>query len=144
MCSMTIVFSDASCDEVDAEIVARMEHVDGWQDPHNQGIYSLLNYTTGSREIKGSRITGDEKYTDLFMFELSEHGGQSCELSACSESQVLSVLDYSTNYCNLRSLYCNESDGCPVVNSDLQYEESYVDCGQREDEKCISSRETGT
>mmetsp|Transcript_8097 Transcript_8097/g.9444 ORF Transcript_8097/g.9444 Transcript_8097/m.9444 type:complete len:181 (-) Transcript_8097:268-810(-) len=142
-CAMTVEFPHASCEDVNAEIVARMLRVDGWQDPHNQGTYSLLNYSSGLGKIEGSRITGDELYTDLFVFELIE-SGQGCQLHACSESQVRSVVDYSTNYCNLRSLYCNQSDSCPIITLNLEYEEVYVDCGQRTVEKCISTRENET
>jgi len=146
-CAMDVVFPYTNCDVVQAEIVARMMGVDGWEDPHNLGSYSPAPIKSGEyisdglRTIWGSRITGDGKYTDVFGFTLSENEGKDgCRLSACSESQVHSRVDYSTNYCNLRSLYCNTIDGCPIVESDLQYEEAYVDCEQREKELCIHRR----
>ena len=43
----------------------------------------------------------------------------SCVIDACSESQVLSVYDYSTNYCNLYNLYCGKADGCTPVLHDF-------------------------
>lgn len=54
-------------------------------------------------------------------------------VSACSESQVTSVVDYSTNYCNLHSLYCNSSSGCPTAGKDLTYTEKYSSCSQHDD-----------
>merc|ERR1711907_574752 len=38
-------------------------------------------------------------------------------IEACSESQVFSIGDGGTNYCDLKMLYCGSKDGChPVVN----------------------------
>lgn len=69
----------------------------------------------------GSRTTGDGKYTDLFKMSLAPTHEGKCLLTACSESQVTSVIDYSTNFCNLHNLYANSSalsftermDNCP-------------------------------
>ena len=89
--------------------------------------------------IKGSRATGNQKYTDLFAFSLSESKSSGCLVQACSKSQVTSVLDFSTNYCNLRNLYCNRSDGCVPLTpgGDLEYEEEYTSCKQNEKSNCI-------
>jgi len=145
-CDMTIYFpsSFTTCDVVQAEIVARLKGTGGWGDPHNQGTYTLLESTSpspldGSSMVRGSRETGDGKYTDKFGFNLiPSKDGEGCEMSGCSESQVLSILDMSTNYCNLRSLYCNSSDGCNVVSSELDYTEKYLNCWQRHAENCIA------
>jgi len=135
---MTISFASASCDVVQKEIVARLQGTDGWQDPHNRGTYALLETGSSPLTIRGSRVTGNGKYTDKFGFDLvSIDGGKGCELSGCSQSQVFSVLDASTNYCNLRSLYCNLSDGCKNVNTNLVYKEKYLNCWQRKAENCI-------
>mmetsp|Transcript_9937 Transcript_9937/g.29219 ORF Transcript_9937/g.29219 Transcript_9937/m.29219 type:complete len:85 (-) Transcript_9937:111-365(-) len=57
-----------------------------------------------------------------FAFAAQEDG--SCEVSACSESQVFSIADFSTNYCNLHDLYCGTEDGCAMVTTeDLTYTE---------------------
>lgn len=147
-CSMTIYFPKTSCVIIRDEIVSRMRGEKGWIDPHNQGTYTLLNTPcekddkTCSNEdlemVEGSRLTGDGKYTDLFNFGFSDYGEGGCEVSACSESQVKSIKDFSTNYCTLRNLYCNSSDGCNIVNSDfLEYSESYSNCLQRTAELCI-------
>ena len=49
-----------------------------------------------------------------------------------------SVLDYSTNYCNLHSLYCSFADGCPTVGGDLTYTEDFNSCKQHDD-VCVAS-----
>lgn len=90
---------------------------------------------TNSTALEGQRVTGDGKYTDKFDFNFSESGieTQSCTVEACSESQVNSVVDYSTNYCNLNNLYCSSKDGCAPINYDLDYKETYVACSQHDD-----------
>mmetsp|Transcript_9967 Transcript_9967/g.12571 ORF Transcript_9967/g.12571 Transcript_9967/m.12571 type:complete len:227 (+) Transcript_9967:123-803(+) len=142
-CSMIITFPRPTpCNEVLTEITSRMNGENGWTDPHNQGTYTILNTIVNDEEqmtqITGSRVTGDGKYTDMFIFTLEEDVGGGCILSGCSESQVFSVLDFSTNYCNLRNLYCNsKDDGCPISKYNLSYEETYVDCWQRDATKCV-------
>ena len=59
------------------------------------GGHTIIDDTAGS----SSRFTG-------------------CTIEACSESQVSSVLDYGTNYCNLKMLYCGSADGCKPVMHD--------------------------
>jgi hypothetical protein len=77
----------------------------------------------------GSRTTGDERYTDKFKIMLAPAHSGGCTMSACSESQVFSVLDYSTNYCNLFNLYGNAS-------SPLTFAEHLDSCGQHDKDKC--------
>merc|ERR1712083_1276145 len=43
----------------------------------------------------------------------------SCKILACSESQGTSVGDFSTNYCDIRNLYCGSADGCTAVEHDF-------------------------
>ena len=137
-CEMTVKFSN-SCSEVAAEMFARVDS-DSWVDPHNGGTYTLE--TSGySTMITGTRKTGDGKYMDKFDFDLqSSRDDKSCSVTACSESQVTSVLDGSTNYCNLHSLYCNSADGCPTIGSELSYTETYSSCSQH-DNVCVASKE---
>ena len=55
--------------------------------------------------------------------------GASCFTQMCSESQVFSIGDFDTNYCNLRNVYCNVADGCELSDGiDLEYEETFVEC----------------
>jgi len=145
-CDMVVTFPSelTNCAVVQTEIVARLKGDNGWQDPHNQGTYTLLESTSpssadGASMVRGSRVTGDGKYTDQFGFHLVPNkDGKGCEMSGCSESQVFSILDMSTNYCNLRSLYCNTSDGCDVVGTKLVYTEKYMNCWQRKADNCIA------
>merc|ERR1712228_570695 len=111
----------ASCDDVKAEITARANAEGGWKDPHNGGIYSVL---TSDAIIKTQRTTnpatsvGGQVYTDKQNFELTEVDGK-CQIKACSESQGTSVGDFSTNYCDIRNLYCGSADGCTAVHNDF-------------------------
>jgi hypothetical protein len=127
-CEMGVQFSN-SCDEVRAEIVGRIQSPT-WTDPHNGGTYSLVS--SNASYVSGTRLTGDKKYTDKFDFIFSA-SGTSCKVEACSESQVFSMIDYSTNYCNLHDLYCSSTDGCPTVGKELSYTETYSSCSQHDD-----------
>mmetsp|Transcript_21063 Transcript_21063/g.37795 ORF Transcript_21063/g.37795 Transcript_21063/m.37795 type:complete len:189 (-) Transcript_21063:121-687(-) len=146
-CAMTVSFPSNTCNQVKLEMISRMTNAD-WIDPHNRGKYTLHDANDNGDDmsfIRGSRITGNGQYTDKFMLTFNPgESDDSCQLVACSQSQVFSVLDYSTNYCNLRNLYCSEGDGCvnanAVENTDLAgYVEEYVDCNQNAKRKCIVS-----
>jgi len=134
-CEMEASFTD-SCETVQTEMIARANGENGWVDPHNGGTYSFTSTT--STDIAGTRTTGDGKYTDKYDFHF-EADGSGCKVSACSESQVNSVLDYSTNYCNLHSLYCSSADGCPSAGTDLTYKESFNSCSQHDD-VCVATQ----
>ena len=138
-CEMTVTFPHSTCQEVREEIFGRIAGERNWADPHNGGTYTLLS--SNSNTLQGSRRTGDDKYTDLFQLNFdSSNTENSCIVNACSESQVTSVLDYSTNYCNLHSLYCNaDGDGCPIVQHELQYKEDFKNCRQHEATKCLAN-----
>jgi len=131
---MGVVFQN-SCPEVVAEITGRVSSAD-WSDPHNGGTYTIT--ASSDTSIAGQRVTGDEKYTDKFDFSLTAGDG-TCTVEACSESQVNSIKDYSTNYCNLHSLYCNSADGCSTVGTELTYAESYSSCSQH-DNVCVAKK----
>jgi hypothetical protein len=140
-CAMTVKF-DQPCDVVRREMEGRIQSTT-WVDPHNQGTYTISDSSSEGR-IEVSRLTGDKRFTDKMAIEFDstgDKGGQGrCTVRACSTSQVTSILDFSTNYCNLRNLYCNsETDGCPVFQHELTYQEKYDNCWQRTVEKCISS-----
>ena len=133
-CKMSIDFKEP-CHIVQSEINLRLTS-ESFVDPHNGGKYSQISSQEGA--VKGSRLTANGKWTDLLDFSfISTNEGSTCTVTACSESQVFSILDFSTNYCNLRNLYCNSSDGCSPVQYDLTYEESYVSCGQNKKQNCI-------
>ena len=102
-----------SCSVVATEIMARVNGESSWVDPHNGGTYACDSSScpTDGSVLNLRRRTGDDRYTDKFDFHFTAQG-TGCRLQGCSESQVNSYLDMSTNYCNLRVLYCGSLDGC--------------------------------
>eukprot|EP00746_Dinoflagellata_sp_MGD_P069528 gnl/MRDRNA2_/MRDRNA2_28470_c0_seq1.p1 gnl/MRDRNA2_/MRDRNA2_28470_c0~~gnl/MRDRNA2_/MRDRNA2_28470_c0_seq1.p1 ORF type:complete len:270 (+),score=48.59 gnl/MRDRNA2_/MRDRNA2_28470_c0_seq1:90-899(+) len=136
-CQVTVNFPNTQCAIVQEEVEARIEAQNGWKDPHNHGSYSNRLPPTSSL-IQGKRITGDSHhYEDHFNLAF-EQSGADCKLSGCSESQVTSILDFSTNYCNMHDLYCGSQDNCPVVKSDLKgYIETFGSCRQHDSTNCI-------
>merc|ERR1712194_939414 len=118
-----------SCDKVISEMLARVhgEDTGAWQDPHNHGTY-LEEQDSPKDQLNFMRVTGDQKYTDKMRFTFAdasdENGGAQCEVSGCSESQGFSFLDFSTNYCDLRNLYCGEDEGCTPVGDSFKIEET--------------------
>jgi len=121
--------ADASCSDVLAEMKARVGGQNGWVDPHNGGIYSVLSSTDSQlntqRTTNPKKSVGGKLYTDKQTFTLTEQG-QKCRIDACSESQGFSVGDFSTNYCDMRNLYCGSADGCQTVTKDFSVEESKI------------------
>ena len=83
----TTVRFDAPCKTVKGEVLARIAGKNGWVDPHNAGTYELTS-SVGD-VVAADHVTGDGKYTDKlrFMFENAD-GGDDCEVSGCSVSQV--------------------------------------------------------
>ena len=105
-----------NCTAFADEIKARVDGQYGaWHDPHNNGTYTIDSFSDSS--IALHRTTGNGKYTDKMVFTLTSQGA-ACGFEACSESQVTSVSDFSTNYCNMRMLYCGSGDGCKPVAFD--------------------------
>lgn len=98
-----------SCSEVMDEMKLRVagQASGAWVDPHNRGVYTIKSQSDS--EMSLSHLTGNKKYTDQLLFTFSEANG-GCTVTGCSESQVTSVLDMSTNYCNLHDLYCSDSE----------------------------------
>ena len=85
-----------------------------WHDPHNGGQYSLLQNSSSRLDLQ--RVTGNKLFTDKMILEFMPVLS-TCKVTGCSESQIFSLADASTNYCNLRNLYCGKADGCqPVVH----------------------------
>ena len=83
----TTVRFDAPCKTVKSEVLARIAGKNGWTDPHNAGTYELES-SVGD-VVAAMHTTGNGKYTDKlrFMFENAD-GGDDCEVSGCSVSQV--------------------------------------------------------
>ncbi len=123
-CSMEVKF-EQSCSVVKREVEARITGVNGWIDPKTKpGTYRLTGNTTSSTAF--SRTTGDGQYTDKVTVAYSESSG--CAAVFCSESQVFSIGDYDTNYCNSWNLYCNSGQTCNVVYDNLSFAERLQDC----------------
>merc|ERR1712100_365647 len=114
------VQADAACDVVQAEIEARASG--NWVDPHNGGVYSVLSSSNGlintQRTTNPATSVGGVVYTDKQTFELTAVDG-GCQIKGCSESQGTSVGDFSTNYCDMRNLYCDSGDGCATASNDF-------------------------
>merc|ERR1712232_494196 len=100
----------------------------GWTDPHNGGIYSLLSSSHGTlntqRTTNPQTSVGGKLYTDKQTFTFKSSGDGGCEIQGCSESQGFSIGDFSTNYCDIRNLYCGSADGCSPVKKDFTTVES--------------------
>jgi len=132
----------ASCADVKAEIEARTSGQNGWVDPHNGGIYSILSSSDAQvatkRTTNPKHSVGGQVYTDKQIFTLAANG-DSCDISACSESQGASLKDFSTNYCDIRNLYCGSADGCKTVKHDFPSSQSSVTAssGQSDFSACI-------
>ena len=132
-CEVTISFQN-SCSEVQAEINARINGQGaGWTDPHNNGTYSILSAADDLYQLQ--RLTGNEKYTDKINFGFDAKSESECEVSACSESQVYSIGDAGTNFCNSFDLYCNE-EGCHSFTK-LTYEYTTGKCTECSPNKCL-------
>lgn len=109
-----------------------------WRDPHNAGNYTLIANPNGFPSTwEFSRITGDLKYTDLINFDVSVYNNAQCKIEACSESQVFSIGDYGTNFCNMHDLYCTEA-GCNPFTK-LLYDESVGKCTDAELAVCVAA-----
>ena len=84
-------------------------------------------------QIEGQRLTGKAPhYKDLFDFTFVDDRDQ-CAFTACSVAQTTSVIDFSTNYCNLHNLYCGSGSRCKPVSHDFSSKETYPFCNQRDD-----------
>jgi len=141
---LDVTFSSNSCEEVKTVIVNRANGSQNgqWVDPHNKGKYTVLSNDGDTVELQ--RETGNGKYTDKMTFTLTT-SGEGCAVFACSESQVTSVKDFSTNYCNLHDLYCSDA-GCNALAGEtaLSYDEKITECssGQHSSSDCYQTTTT--
>jgi hypothetical protein len=129
-CEVTITF-DNTCDAVYNEMMSRVnDQYNNWHDPHNNGTYIITE--SSSKEISLDRKTGDGSgYTDKVLYTLTPSSTNGCDVTGCSESQVFSIGDYGTNYCNVRNLYA-----APFVSTTLTYTESVLKCTQSTPSAC--------
>jgi hypothetical protein len=132
-CQISVTFEN-SCDSVRTEVISRVDgQYDAWHDPHNNGTYTITMKSL--EEIDLERLTGDKKYTDKIIFTFTDTGPSSCSVDACSQSQVTSILDFSTNYCNMHDLYCSD-EGCHPLTK-LSYVEKTSKCTQSDASSCL-------
>mmetsp|Transcript_12152 Transcript_12152/g.27492 ORF Transcript_12152/g.27492 Transcript_12152/m.27492 type:complete len:183 (+) Transcript_12152:140-688(+) len=144
-----VVEASASCDTVKGEIKARISGTDGWVDPHNAGVYSLLEEKDGQlstqRTTNPKTAIGGKVYTDkqIFTFKATGEGNSQCQIEACSESQGMSVYDANTNYCDLHNLYCSDAV-CKAITA-FDTKESSVSprfgSGGADPSKCVPATE---
>lgn len=114
-CNLTTDFSN-SCGDVQREISQRVSgQSNKWHDPHNNGSYYFVGTQTKEKySLERVSGTGSKvKYTDSIelSFEPSQND-EKCRLSAKSSSQVFSILDFGTNFCNINNLYCSDNKAC--------------------------------
>merc|ERR1712086_80977 len=132
---LTVAFT-SNCDDVKTEINRRVagSQSGAWRDPHNGGTYTVTSSDASTMSF--DHQTGNKKYTDKIKFSFSDTEA-GCSIQACSESQVTSVLDMSTNYCNIHDLYCTE-DACHTA-AQLSPTETNVDAssGQHDKSSCV-------
>jgi hypothetical protein len=136
-CEMTVSFHQ-TCRQVQSEIRARLtSNNKKWIDPHNHGTYYSLEFSNSSR-IEASHLTGNGLYTDKLALEfvVVDNSAGGCTLRACSTSQVTSIVDYSTNYCNLYNLYTGEGLKHELTIIHHGGGETYPDCWQRKLHRC--------
>jgi hypothetical protein len=132
----------SKCQDVKNEIIGRANGDKGWVDPHNGGTYEVLSgeggIITTQRTANPETSMGGYAYVDKQTFTLAKDGS-GCRIFACSESQGPSGKDFSTNYCNLRNLYCGTADGCQTILKNIVSTENSVTAssGQSDFSDCI-------
>uniref|UniRef100_A0A7S3PKC0 Uncharacterized protein n=1 Tax=Aplanochytrium stocchinoi TaxID=215587 RepID=A0A7S3PKC0_9STRA len=126
-CKYVVQVND-NCKNVKEEMFLRVngQKTKKWHDAHNNGVYTVLEGDEGSSTVLMKRRTGNDKYTDKVLFTFQETSDNECVLKMCSESQVFSVGDFSTNFCNMYLMFCGKSDGCPYVKHSFTYKELAV------------------
>lgn len=123
-----------SCAAVMSEIKIRVAAGEAgkWVDPHNKGKYTIRS--NSDTQMALSHLTGNGKYTDEILLTFTG-SGETCSVAACSESQVFSVLDMSTNYCNIHDLYCADPQcnaGALPGHTKLTYTEDIKTCSSHQ------------
>ena len=134
-CKLKTTFIE-SCSTVRSEILYRINSNTNWIDPHNAGSYKLVEESSTLLLIE--RVTGTSswtKYLDKLTIEFHPLN-TGCIIEACSESQGTSILDHSTNYCNIHDLYCSD-DSCKSKKQ-LHYTEEKTSCSQSALQNCYA------
>lgn len=139
-CNLTVNFA-ASCSRVTTEINARVHGQKNlWHDPHNNGTYRFVGANTVDHtSLERDSGTGSKvKYTDAIdLTFLASPDDATCKLTATSKSQVFSILDFGTNYCNINDLYCSD-EACHPFDV-LQYTQIVGTCTDSRKEMCYTA-----
>lgn len=123
-CELTAQFSNP-CSDVHDEISSRiLGQYKNWHDPHNNGTYKISE-EQATDKFSMERTSGSAstvKYVDKVKFLLSSSSeGTACDLFATSDSQVFSILDFGTNFCNINNLYCSDESCRPFKRLTYTY-----------------------
>jgi len=133
------------CNEIKDQLINQMNV---WNDDSNCGTVSptcpelpcgqncLYKYLSVDDDgtLRGKHATPVKRYNDSISFQFNSLTANSCKIDAYSTSDLwYAVLDFGTNYCNLRNLLDGTglSDGNGFVEKT-----SNADCTQYEDRDC--------
>jgi hypothetical protein len=138
-CNLMIDFKN-SCADVRKEITRRVDgQPNSWHDPHNNGNYAFAPKNSKEKfSLERKSGTGSKTvYIDIieFIFENSPDEN-SCHVVASSNSQVFSLLDMGTNFCNMNNLYSSDKECRPFEV--LEYTYSVGKCTDSTLKKCYT------
>lgn len=147
-CAFTFTIPDHSCHDVQEEVERRLQGLDKWKDPQLGGKYKLLeSHTKGNRSTLAQHsIAGaGAKERDLLTFAYcsgAKEKSKTCFVSACSQSQQLSLYDVSVNFCNLHNLICGKNKGCKTSRHDFSMvtDIKLIKCPFHNEEKCFAKQ----
>ena len=116
----------APCASVKEEMTQRVMSPT-WLDPHNGGLYSIVDAHRAD-VLSVLRKTGDRFFTDAATFVLRAGADDydTCDVHACSESQGGAGGDFSTNFCNMKMLFCGSDIGCVPEAYDFAYTDEVI------------------
>ena len=136
------------CFEVAQEVSRRIhgQHLSGadaWHDPHNNGSYAFIHVINPPlfNLIRISGTASRQKYTDIVNLSFSVVGSGNgsngtCQMSAQSTSTVFSILDFSTNWCNIINLVSSDPRARPFTK--LNYTVAIGQCGEKDTNRCLT------
>lgn len=124
-----------SCQTVQSALINQMKI---WETDQTCGtgqkcLYTYLSSTPTT--LTGTHTTPVKRYVDDVSYTFTPGPGNSCNVQGFSSSQLwYAVLDYGTNYCNIKNLV----DGANLEANDAQYSESTRDavCTQYSSANC--------
>jgi hypothetical protein len=137
-CNLIIDFKN-SCADVQTEITTRVDgQPTSWHDPHNNGNYAFTG--KDAKKFSLERKSGSASkivYTDSVEFAFQDSlDGDSCHVVASSNSQVFSILDFGTNFCNMNNLYSSDKECRPFKV--LEYTYTVGKCADPTIKKCYT------